>query len=211
MELINRPLDQYRSKEGETVERSEEDQIVRNIFEFILPERFVIGTVGVPGEREFFLQVKGISGGVNRIASFKLEKNQAAALAERSLQLLKELRLNQSLPRVDLAPLEMPIEPEFTLGVMTLTWLDKESLFNFEAQAIIEESSGEIFEEMLDDESPEAPPLLRLHVKPDDLQLFAKRTELVVSAGRQPCVFCGGPVNPGGHLCPRSNGFRRQV
>ncbi|NDH38436.1 MAG: DUF3090 domain-containing protein, partial [Actinobacteria bacterium] len=25
-----------------------------------------------------------------------------------------------------------------------------------------------------------------------------------------PCVFCGGPINPGGHLCPRANGYRRQ-
>ena len=38
---------------------------------------------------------------------------------------------------------------------------------------------------------------------------FSKRAQSVVSAGRQPCPFCGGPVDPGGHLCPRANGFRR--
>lgn len=186
-------------------------QIVRSILFFDQPERMVIGTVGAPGEREFFLQVKGVCSGRNRIASFKLEKNQAAALAERSLQLLRELRLSPSLPAVDLESLETPIEPEFILGVMTLTWLDRESLFNFEAQAINGEASDEIIDEMLSDDISEAPPLLRIRINPAELALFARRTELVVSAGRQPCVFCGGPVNPGGHLCPRSNGFRRQV
>ena len=24
-----------------------------------------------------------------------------------------------------------------------------------------------------------------------------------------PCPFCGGPMDPTGHLCPRANGFRR--
>jgi len=31
----------------------------------------------------------------------------------------------------------------------------------------------------------------------------------VVAAGREPCPFCGGPMDPQGHLCPRANGFRR--
>jgi hypothetical protein len=24
-----------------------------------------------------------------------------------------------------------------------------------------------------------------------------------------PCPFCGIPIDPNGHLCPRSNGYRR--
>jgi len=27
----------------------------------------------------------------------------------------------------------------------------------------------------------------------------------------KPCPFCGGPVDPAGHLCPRANGFRRSA
>jgi hypothetical protein len=30
-----------------------------------------------------------------------------------------------------------------------------------------------------------------------------------VSAGREPCPFCGSPLDPTGHVCPRANGFRR--
>ena len=39
---------------------------------------------------------------------------------------------------------------------------------------------------------------------------FTKRAQAVVSAGRQPCPFCGNPMDPEGHLCPRANGFRRR-
>jgi hypothetical protein len=38
---------------------------------------------------------------------------------------------------------------------------------------------------------------------------FASRAETVVSAGRPPCPFCGQPLDPDGHLCPRANGFKR--
>ena len=52
----------------------------RNIFDFQNPERFVAGTVGMPGERTFYLQAKeGI-----KISSISLEKSQVALLAERN-------------------------------------------------------------------------------------------------------------------------------
>lgn len=175
-------------------------------FEFHDPERFVIGTVGVPGEREFFLQVKGESRGRKVIASFKLEKSQAAALADRSLEILRELRLISAMPESDLAPLETPVEAESVLGLMSLTWLEGESRFLFEAQGL--PFGGP--EEILDETDPLVPPIVRVKLPPEDLLLFAKRTEMVVRAGRQPCMFCGGAMNPGGHLCPRSNGYRRQ-
>ena len=32
----------------------------------------------------------------------------------------------------------------------------------------------------------------------------------VVAAGRPPCPFCGAPLDPEGHVCPRSNGHQRE-
>ena len=193
----------------------------RLVFDFSAVDRILIGTVGVPGEREFFLQVKGTIGdpsnGKKAIASFALEKSQAAALAERAIEILRELGLNSNEGEVDIAPLETPIDSEFTLGVMSLTWNQSEGQFLFEGQGITtlgdeQDESGGIFQELItDDDSPDAPPILRVRVSPIELAVFARRTERVVAAGRQPCVFCGGPVNPGGHLCPRSNGYRRQM
>ena len=38
---------------------------------------------------------------------------------------------------------------------------------------------------------------------------FAQRSKALVNAGRLPCPFCGIPIDPRGHLCPRANGYRR--
>jgi uncharacterized repeat protein (TIGR03847 family) len=38
---------------------------------------------------------------------------------------------------------------------------------------------------------------------------FVKRSNAIIAAGRRPCPFCGGPIDPVGHLCPRANGYRR--
>jgi uncharacterized repeat protein (TIGR03847 family) len=34
---------------------------------------------------------------------------------------------------------------------------------------------------------------------------FARHAERVVAAGRPACRFCGGPIDPDGHACPRMN------
>jgi hypothetical protein len=33
-----------------------------------------------------------------------------------------------------------------------------------------------------------------------------RRAEALVSAGRPACPFCGQPLDPTGHFCPRDNG-----
>ena len=38
---------------------------------------------------------------------------------------------------------------------------------------------------------------------------FVSRTLAVVRAGRPPCPFCLIPIDPTGHICVRSNGYRR--
>ena len=58
------------------------------VYAFEPPERFVAGTVGVPGERTFFLQARG--GG--RIVSVVLEKVQMSLLAEKLEELLAEAK-----------------------------------------------------------------------------------------------------------------------
>ena len=59
----------------------------RQFFFFDQPRRFVVGTVGQPGERTFFLQAA--DGG--RVVSVALEKAQVSVLVERMEQLLEEM------------------------------------------------------------------------------------------------------------------------
>ena len=40
---------------------------------------------------------------------------------------------------------------------------------------------------------------------------FARRAVALVAAGRPACPFCGRPIDPQGHICPRANGYRRHA
>ncbi|HET7328939.1 MAG TPA: DUF3090 domain-containing protein [Nocardioidaceae bacterium] len=178
---------------------------------FESPERFVAGTVGEPGQRTFFLQARE----GQRITSVALEKEQVAVLAERVDDLLDELvrvsggdsRVPAVAPQelVDGEPLEQPIEQEFRVGTMTLAW-DGEAEHVVLEIFSLEESAEE--EETQDDET-EAEEVLQVHLSATAARVFAKRALSVVSAGRPPCPFCGNPLDQGGHICPRANGFRR--
>ena len=35
-----------------------------------------------------------------------------------------------------------------------------------------------------------------------------RAAEALVAAGRPPCPICGQPLDPDGHVCPRSNGHK---
>jgi len=179
------------------------------------PERFVAGTVGPPGQRAFFLQARAGT----RITSIALEKQQVAVLGERIEELLDDvLRANEgdaaipALAPVDLEdgePLEQPIVEEFRAGTMTLSWDAADERVVVEVFPYTEEAvaAPEQPEEEIDE--PEPDEILLVRLPPGLARAFSKRAASVVAAGRQPCPFCGGPVDPEGHLCPRANGFRR--
>jgi uncharacterized repeat protein (TIGR03847 family) len=171
-------------------------------------ERFVAGTVGVPGERTFFLQARKGS----RLLSVSLEKAQVAALADRIQQILREVRNSEPLTifeRVerDDQPLESPIDEEFRVGVIGIAYLSDRKMVEIDLQAIADSQSPEDEELLM--ELSESQDILRVLIPLGYAESFAKRAIAVVGAGRAPCPFCGGPIDPGGHLCPRSNGYRR--
>ena len=183
--------------------------MARNIFLFDPVERFVAGTVGQPGDRTFFLQARTGS----RITSIVVEKAQVYVIAERMGLLLRELRRGNPALRItsnqtsDDLPLEQPILEEFRAGVMGLTWLSDRELVSIELQALPE--TGEETEELFSDDDDNAPDLLRVILTLPQADAFAKRCLAVVNAGRLPCPFCGLPLDPNGHVCPRANGYRR--
>ena len=176
---------------------------------FDLPDRFIAGTVGQPGERTFFIQVRQGS----RLISVSLEKTQVVALAERLVFMVREIKQSdptiaiQRLPKDD-EPLSTPIEEEFRVGIIGLAFDSETTLVQIDLQAIAEEGSDEPDFIDVDDLSGDQD-ILRVLITPSEAEKFSKRANAVVGAGRQPCPFCGGPIDPKGHLCPRANGYRR--
>jgi uncharacterized repeat protein (TIGR03847 family) len=178
------------------------------IFLFDPTERFVVGTVGIPGERTFFLQARTGS----RLISVSLEKAQVAALADRIQQILREVRSSEPLTifeRIvrDDQPLETPIDEEFRVGVIGLAYVSDRKLIEIDLQAMADSQSAEDDESFM--EISESQDILRVLISLGYAENFAKRALAVVGAGRAPCPFCGGPIDPSGHLCPRANGYKR--
>ncbi|MGH3369444.1 MAG: DUF3090 family protein, partial [Nocardioidaceae bacterium] len=168
-----------------------------------------------PGQRTVFLQARDGA----RVTSVALEKQQVVVLAQRIDELLDEVldagAATGTIPAVapvdleDTDPLEQPIVEEFRAGTMTLSWDSADERIVLEVFPFTEESvaAPDQPEEEINEPEPEELFVVRL---PAGLaRAFTKRAQDVIAAGRQPCPFCGGPVDPEGHLCPRANGFRR--
>jgi len=182
------------------------------VLEFDPPERFVAGTVGPPGQRTFFLQASAGS----RLTSVSLEKQQVSTLAERVTDLLDDFADIGAADTYidageDIAPLATPIEDEFRVGTMSLGWDAERHVVILEchdAQDALEvDDEGE---PTLEPERPgESETILRVVIEPATARAFARRCLKLVSAGRPPCPFCGGPLDPTGHVCPRANGYKR--
>ncbi len=200
----------------------------RRAYLFDSPERFVAGTVGLPGNRTFFLQAR--DGG--RIASVVLEKVQVAALAHRLAELLEELRRRgvdapESIAPsdVDERPLDEPLVEAFRAGTLTIGWDPQNAQVVLEALAMTdademdeeeedddeeedEDDGDPDFDELaLADDSIEGPDFLRVRLSTEATAAFIERSLRVVAAGRPPCPICGRPLDPQGHLCPRKNGY----
>ncbi|MGH3365418.1 MAG: DUF3090 domain-containing protein [Nocardioidaceae bacterium] len=179
------------------------------------PERFVAGTVGQPGQRTFFLQARAGT----KVTSVALEKQQVSVLATRIDELLDEVMDARggegavpALAPLDLEdnePLEQPIVEEFRAGTMTLSWDAADQRIVVEVFPFTEESVVAPDQPEEEIEEPEPEELFVVRMPAGLARAFSKRAQAVVAAGRQPCPFCGGPIDPEGHLCPRANGFRR--
>lgn len=172
------------------------------------PDRFVVGTVGEPGQRTFYLQAR--SGGL--LTSVVVEKAQVAALAERLEEILDSVVRRTggqaSVPAVtpekvdDLGPLDLPLDDEFRVGTLAMTWLaDEQQVELIASEGVTDEDEEE--------ETPSGPSLT-VRLSGAAARAFISRARAVVSAGRPPCPLCMQPLDPGGHICPRQNGFHRR-
>ena len=167
-------------------------------YEFKSVDRFICGTVGEPGEREFYLQVRAGSA----LVSASLEKTQASTLAQRLEILCKQVSkedVTLVADRVerDDAALESPVDKDFAIGAISIAWDDSLKKICVELFSIKESE--------VEDEAPD----ITMNLTLGQAKAFISRTNAVVNAGRVPCPFCSLPIDPRGHLCPRANGYRR--
>lgn len=167
-------------------------------YEIFTPDRFIVGTVGAPGERAFYIQARK----EKQIFSVAIEKDQVRAILARleiiiaGIKRANPFEIIQSFS-IDDQPLDSPVDALFVTGAISISWDDQVKSVNFE-----------FYEATSQDEEVEDE-VLSISVTLGAAQSFLQRSKAVVNAGRIPCPFCSIPIDPRGHLCPRANGYKR--
>lgn len=175
------------------------------VHEFDWPDRVVVGTIGLPGARTFYLQVRA----GNQIVSIAMEKQQSALLAEKIDEILDQLLNVEGNPHS--VPTSTPIElvdndqleavqEQFRTGAMSLGWDPTTAQVVIEAYPITD-VDADIDDESLDEHNADVPEMLLVRMPVGTARAFAKRTREVVGAGRPACPLCGYPVDADGHVC----------
>lgn len=154
---------------------------------FDAPDKVMVGVRGEVGNRLFLLQARQ----GRRLVIVKCEKLQLSALAEWLAQVVSELGRPGHLP--DDFELEPEYEADFVVGDIAIA-IDQES---------------ETVEVSL--ESIEEDDTLDLTLTKELAGGLAIAITRLVEAGRPPCPLCGGPLDPKGHDCPRTNGHRPPI
>lgn len=171
------------------------------LLEYPSPDRCVVGAVGEPGHRLFVVQVAQGSA----LTSVAVEKQQVQILARRMTEILDHLRdLGQigapAREPSDLGPLDAPLDIEFRVGAIGLAWDSGRGAIQLEL------FSADLGEGADDDEEDNV--LVQIWLDPYQAREFAARALHVAASGRPVCPFCSQPVESGGHICPRANGYR---
>lgn len=176
-----------------------------SVREFDWPDRVVVGTIGPPGARTFYLQVR--SG--TQVVSVALEKQQSALLAEKIDEILDHLMTVEGNPYsvptstppelVDNDQLET-IPEHFRTGTMSLSWDPATAQVVIEAYPIADIDADDNEEAPEEDEPHEREKLL-VRMPVGTARAFTKRTREVVAAGRPACPLCGYPIDTDGHTC----------
>ncbi len=164
-------------------------------FEFDEVDAFTVGTVGRPGERTFYLQVRADGQRV----TVKCEKQQAAAIVQYVRRVLNDLPPAEDRPMPGALELAEPVDPAFVLGPIGLGF-DRST----DRLLVQLEEVGEV-DEAGDPVEDDSRGHVRLYVSRGQAVAFCDHAQRVIDAGRPDCQWCGNPIDPDGHACPRMN------
>ena len=161
------------------------------------PSRITIDALGPPGQRVFLLQA---SQG-DMTVTLKMEKQQAAVLAASIDRMLDELA--RQFPREVSRPeepissdliVQEPFDVLFAVGQMGLGYdQSDDALVLVMAELTTEEEAG-------------TARVVRIWATRGQMKALSRHIKEVVAQGRLICAMCGQPIDPDGHLCPKSNG-----
>ena len=168
------------------------------------PVKFALGslshieprTFGEPGQRTFHLAMEA----GRAVATLWLEKEQLFQLAlglQEALQSLKAEERDNSGGSVVPEWSGEELSLDFKAGQMSLVYDHQSNSFRLTAYELQPEGS-EI--------SPEDASSVSFSITTAQATKVAEEALQICAAGRPRCFLCGLPIDPEGHVCPRSNG-----
>jgi uncharacterized repeat protein (TIGR03847 family) len=166
---------------------------VADSYDFPDAEIFWPGAEGPPGRRVFFLA----GGADGELVYLRCEKQQVAALGEYLLALLDDLS-------PDVEPAEghgevTPLPFQWDVGSIGVKYEEPDDRI----VVVLEEVATD---EAAEDAAEEAKPATaRFCFTLPQAAAFAQFALDLVAQGRPDCGFCGLPIDPEGHVCPRMN------
>ena len=156
-------------------------------FEFHSIDQFVVGTIGMPGDRTFYFQA--VNG--RQVLSFRCEKGHVSAIVEAIGALTKDFPTTGSWSNNPI-PLDLPLMEEWPVGSMQLAYdrdLDQVILVLEELQREPNQSLGKA----------------QFWLTRSQAGAVATWGQKLVAAGRPVCVFCGTSIDPEGFNCACNN------
>jgi uncharacterized repeat protein (TIGR03847 family) len=163
-------------------------------FEIDSPDHFTAGAVGPPGRRVFYLQSRQRG----RLVTLKVEKEHVRALAEYLRGLLARVKGAPGTARGGSELIE-PVEAAWNVGALAVGYDEGQDRVVVEASELTES------EEEAGGPEPDAA-TARFRITRAQAAAFVERANELMKAGRPPCPICSRPIDPEGHVCPRSNG-----
>jgi uncharacterized repeat protein (TIGR03847 family) len=167
---------------------------VSESFDFEQPDFFTAGAIGKPGERVFYLQARE----KGTLVTLKCEKEQVRALGEYLSGLITKLGKPQGKVPADMDLLPFA-EPAWIVATMGVGYDEEHGRIIVDAHELFEEEE----EGQREGEEPASG---RVRVTREQAQAFAERAKELMKGSRPNCPICSGPMDPAGHVCPRSNG-----
>ena len=158
-----------------------------------LTSRIEPKTLGEPGRRTFNLE---------------LEAGPALCTVwlEKELLLQLGIRLQETVARLPTEEKQRPsnpVDPQWTGEELTLDFKAGQLSLEYNSEA---NSFNLLAFEVEDEESSEERASVSFWITPEQAVTLAEEALRICAAGRPRCFLCGLPIDPDGHICPRSNG-----